>query len=91
VNRDDLERLWHSRSFSFELWRDPPGQEWEDFSHESDELIYVLEGQIEVEVEGEKRRLGTDEETFIPANTVHTIRNIGDRVALWLYGCRTNA
>jgi hypothetical protein len=31
------------------IWTDAPGQRWENFTHATDELVIVLEGEIEVE------------------------------------------
>jgi quercetin dioxygenase-like cupin family protein len=41
-----------SRGFSCDLWTDPPGQRWEDFTHATDELVTVPEGRMEFEVAG---------------------------------------
>ena len=44
---------WAARGFSCALWIDPPGQRWEDFVHNTDELVLVLEGELEFEINGE--------------------------------------
>jgi hypothetical protein len=33
--------------FTCDLWTDPPGRTSEDFTHATDELVTVLEGQME--------------------------------------------
>jgi hypothetical protein len=43
---------WRQRGFSCEPWVDPPGQRWEDFVHAVDELMMVLEGDVEFEIDG---------------------------------------
>src|SRR5579872_3526731 len=77
---------WASRGFSCELWTDPPGQRWEDFTHATDELVTVLEGQMEFEVAGKVYHPKAGEELLIPAGTVHSARNVGPTTARWLYG-----
>lgn len=84
--RDEISSRWKSRGFSCDLWVDPPGQVWEDYRHDVDELIYVLEGVLELEVAGKIKTLRTGDEGFIPARTNHTVRNIGGVEARWLYG-----
>jgi quercetin dioxygenase-like cupin family protein len=70
------------------LWIDPPGQRWEDFVHDTDELVMVLEGELEFEINGETSHAGPGEEVYIPAGAVHSVRNIGNSTARWLYGYR---
>jgi len=77
---------WKARGFSCDLWTDPPGQRWEDFVHDTDELVLVVEGELEFEISGVTSHPGTGEEIFIPAGAVHSVRNIGGTTARWLYG-----
>lgn len=84
----DVSRDWEARGFSCDLWIDPPGQCWEDFVHSTDELVVVLEGELEFEINGEIYHPGTGEELYIPAGAVHSVRNIGVTTARWLYGYR---
>ncbi len=79
---------WKRRGFSCELWVDPPGRRWEDFVHAVDELVMVIEGEMEFEVDGKVHHPKAGEELFIPAGRVHSARNIGNRTARWLYGYR---
>ena len=88
INQDDVSRDWAARGFSCALWVDPPGQCWENFTHPTDELVMVLEGELEFEIDGEVSHPATGEELFIPAGTVHSVRNIGGSTARWLYGYR---
>ena len=77
---------WRDRGFSCELWVDSPGQRWENFTHATDELITVLEGEMEFEVEGQVHHPQVGEELLIPARALHSVRNIGKTTARWLYG-----
>ena len=46
--------------------------------HPGEEIIYVLEGSLEYEVEGrEPTTLEAGEVFFVPAETVHAVRNVG--------------
>ncbi len=70
------------------MWVDPPGQVWADFVHDTDELVMVVEGEVEFEIEDELHRPEAGEELFIRAGTSHTVRNIGRTTSRWLYGCK---
>lgn len=52
IDRERIAQKWAARGFGCDLWTDPPGQCWEDFTHPTDELVCVLEGQMEFEVGG---------------------------------------
>jgi quercetin dioxygenase-like cupin family protein len=86
IDRDVIARAWANRGFSCDLWVDPPGQRWEDFTHATDEVVLVLEGQMEFELEGHVHHPPTGQELLIPAGARHSARNIGTTSARWLYG-----
>ena len=52
--------------------------------------MVLAEGEIEVLIEGKVERPKIGEEVFIPANTVHTVRNVGQVNNVWYYGYKTN-
>jgi quercetin dioxygenase-like cupin family protein len=57
-----------------------PGAAFGKHSHPGEEIIYVLEGLLEYEVEGQPPvTLKAGEVLFIPAGTVHAARNVGRR------------
>lgn len=87
-SKQDISKRWARDGFSCETWVDPPGQAWEDFVHETDEMVYILEGQIELEVNKNIRKLEPGDEAFIPGHANHSVRNIGGTTACWLYGYR---
>ena len=47
------------------------------FFHRTDEIVVLAEGEIEVEIEGKSKQPQISDEVFIPANAIHTVRNIG--------------
>ena len=85
VSQDETAADSAARGFSCDVWVDPPGQCWDDFTHATDELVKVLEGAVEL-VEGEIRRPAIGEEILVPAGALHSVRNIGGSAARWLYG-----
>ena len=86
LDSEKIAEAWSARGFSCELWVDPPGQRWEDFTHSTDEVVTVLEGQMEFEVEGKIAHPAVGDELLIPAGAVHSARNIGKTTARWLFG-----
>lgn len=85
-DRAQVEQAWEARGFSCGLWVDPPGQAWEGYVHGTDELLLVLEGELELEMQGRTFRPRIGEEVLIPARVSHSVRNVGGTTARWLYG-----
>jgi mannose-6-phosphate isomerase-like protein (cupin superfamily) len=85
VNQTEIKMNWAARGFSCDLWIDPPGRVWSDFVHDTDELVMLVEGEEEFEMEGRKHRLEIGEELLIPTGAYHTARNVGNTTSKWLY------
>jgi len=83
-----VRRDWAEQGFSCDVWTDPPGRCWEDFRHETDELVRTIEGEVEFEVEGVVSRPQPGEQLLIPAGALHSARNVGSTTTRWLYGYR---
>jgi len=59
-----------------------PGVAFGRHSHPGEEIIYVLAGAIEYDVEGKPPvTLKAGDVLFIPAGTVHAAKNVGDETA----------
>lgn len=90
VNPMSVGMDWGRRGFTCDRIADPPDKEWRDFEHETNELIVILDGrlEIEIEVDGVTQRLDvmTGDEVFVPAGANHTVRNLHTGVTRWLYG-----
>ena len=55
-----------------------PGAAFGRHRHPGDEIIYVLEGSLEYEIEGRPRvTLNAGDVLFIPTGTIHSARNAG--------------
>jgi mannose-6-phosphate isomerase-like protein (cupin superfamily) len=86
VNQRAVAADWKDRGFSSDLWIDPPGRVWTDFVHEVDELVMVVQGRVEFEIDGVRHLPELGEELLIPARALHTVRNVGSAESRWLYG-----
>lgn len=79
---------WAARGFSCDIWIDPPGQQWIDFVHDTEELVMLDEGELELTFHGQTLRPRPGEEVLIPAAARHSVRNPGVRDNRWFYGYR---
>ena len=86
MNQEQIRKDWEYRGYSFGVFKDPPGQVWADFVHRTDELVVLAEGEIEIEIEGKLQQPQIGDEVFIPAQAVHTVRNVGSTNNVWYYG-----
>ncbi len=88
MNDSTVKSDWENRGFTCGVWTDPPGQIWLDYIHETDELVMLKEGEIELSFSGKTFRPNIGEEILIPAREPHTVRNIGQTTNHWYYGYR---
>ena len=86
VDRRAIARDWRSRGYGCDEFVDPPGREWNDFVHSSNELVTVLEGVLQLTVEQSRVVAGPGDEVFIPARALHSVKNIHSGTTRWLYG-----
>jgi len=66
IDRERVEADRTARGFSWELWVDPPGRRWEEFTHATDALVLVLEGAMAFEVERRVVRPAVGEKIVSP-------------------------
>ncbi len=88
---EQLALKWKALGFSCGLWIDPPGQVWENFIHDTDEIVCVASGKVEFEIGGKIRHPKAGEELLIPARVNHSVRNIGGTEARWYYGYKISS
>lgn len=86
VDRGEVAVSWRQRGYSCDLFVDPPGRAWTDFTHPCNELVTVATGCLELEVAGERFLAEPGDEVFIPAGAVHSVVNVHSGTTRWLYG-----
>ena len=86
IDQNTIRKDWNSRGFSCDIWIDPPGKVWANFIHRSDELLMLIDGEIELEMDGKILHPEIGEELLISAGMNHTVRNIGLVTNHWFYG-----
>jgi len=77
---------WRGRGYSCDRFVDPPGQCWEGFVHDCNELVTVVEGRLEMAVAGATVTVDPGDEIFIPKGALHSVRNIHHDTSVWLFG-----
>lgn len=79
---------WESRGFEVETWSLPAGGSWASEGHEADEYLVVLEGQLDVSIDGVTHRPPIGEPLLVPEQTRHVTSNPGatPTTLLWAHG-----
>jgi len=90
IDHSAVRKDWYGRGFSCDIWIDPPGKIWTDFVHGADELLMLIDGEIELEIDGNILHPKIGDELLIPACMNHTVRNIGSVTNHWFYGYKYN-
>jgi len=77
---------WQREGFSFGVFRDPPGQQWNNFTHQSDEYVLVAEGQVKIDVGQQTAICEPGDLVRIPRQVPHSLETLSADGSLWLYG-----
>ncbi len=83
----DLRARLEREGFGVFEWSDPPGADYAPHSHEHDESLWVIAGDVTFGAGGQELRLGPGDRLMLPRGTVHTAR-AGSRGATYLIGER---
>lgn len=86
VDHAEVRTAWKAEGFSFGVFRDPPGQEWNDFVHQTDEYVLVAEGELRVSVGSETAVVGPGDLIQIPRGVRHSLKTRSAEGCVWLYG-----
>jgi len=46
-------------------------------THPGEEIIYVLEGVLEYDIDGQRTTVKAGDVVFVPAEAIHSVRNVG--------------
>mgnify|MGYP000568842790 CR=1 FL=1 len=86
VDPQAVAESWRKRGYSCHNFTDPPGHEWNNFVHSTNELLTVVEGRLELTLDGEKMDVGPGDEVFIPRDILHSVKNVHGGTSRWLFG-----
>jgi quercetin dioxygenase-like cupin family protein len=65
-------RFIHTENMTLAYWRVEAGAQLPEHSHPHEQVANVLEGQFELTVGGEARRMGPGEAAYIPGGIPHS-------------------
>lgn len=86
VDFQAVESDWETEGFSFGVFRDPPGQEWNNFVHSTDEYVLVAEGELKMNVGEERVTAHPGDLVRIPKGAYHSLKTVSSQGSVWLYG-----
>ncbi|MCA8916026.1 MAG: cupin domain-containing protein [Planctomycetes bacterium] len=76
---------WKERGFvQSNTYADGPGKSWLGYVHAADGVVMAVEGELELEMVGERKRMTPGEEVLIKRHVLHSVRNVGDGECRWL-------
>jgi quercetin dioxygenase-like cupin family protein len=87
VDAAALRQRLEAEGFAVWSWSDPPGRDYAPHSHEHDECLWVVAGEITFGAAGRALRLCPGDRLLLPRGTVHTAR-AGAAGATYLIGER---
>jgi len=86
VSVEATRTYWAEQGFSFGVFRDPAGQEWNDFVHDTDEYVLVAEGTLQVRVGAEGSDVQAGDLVCIPKGVRHSLKTTSANGSVWFYG-----
>lgn len=86
VDQQVVSEAWRKRGYSCDGFVDPPGRSWNNFVHDCNELVTVVEGRLEMTVAGTRSILEPGDEMHIPRGVLHSVCNVHTGTTRWLYG-----
>lgn len=75
-----------SEGYNYFPWSDSPGAYYPPHSHEHDECICVISGNILFYVNGKEYELTPGKKLYLPAHTIHEARNNSNQNVTYLVG-----
>ena len=86
LGRNQVKHDWNRRGYSCDVFTDPPGREWNDFVHGTNELVTVMVGKLKMTIGEEELIAEPGDEVFIPKGARHSVKNASSSMTQWLYG-----
>jgi quercetin dioxygenase-like cupin family protein len=87
VDEEGLRRELEAEGFHVWGWTDSPGAHYEPHTHDQDESLWIVAGEITFGAKGRELHLGAGDRLMLPAGTVHSA-HAGPDGATYLVGER---
>lgn len=75
-------RFFHSADMTFAYYAFPSGASIHEHSHPNDEVWNVIEGELEITIDGQTRVAGAGSAAVVPPNTPHSVKALSDGRAI---------
>lgn len=75
-------RYFHSETMTFGYYAVRAGATIHEHEHPNEEVWHVIEGQLEVTIDGETRVAGPGAVALVPRNTPHRVKALSDGRAI---------
>jgi quercetin dioxygenase-like cupin family protein len=75
-------RVFHSPRMTFAHWDFAAGSTIHEHSHEQEEVWHLLEGELEITIDGEALVAGPGMVAIVPAGERHAVRALSDGKAI---------
>lgn len=69
------------------IFHEPPGFRSEPMAHEGEEIFFILEGELTIEIDGERATLQAGDSVHFPSTRTHVTWNHTDRPTTVLHTC----
>lgn len=76
LDPDQVGQDWSRRGYSYDVFTDSPGHEWNDFVHATNELVAVMVGKLRFTIGTEEILSKLGNEVFIPKGVRHSAKNV---------------
>ena len=77
-------RQSHDADFSVAIERGEPGCWFPAHRHDLEQIFFVIEGQMEITIDGQARVIGPREMVYVPRDAEHAGRSAGDTPLAYL-------
>lgn len=85
-SKNELESELKSEGYSFYEWSDLPGAYYPSHSHDYNECICVIDGEMTFCVNGAEYELGFGKKMYLPKGTLHETRNKSNKKVTYFVG-----
>ena len=75
-------RSWRSENMSFSHWDFDAQSSIHEHHHPNEEVWYVIDGELEMTVDGETQRAGPGMAAIVPLDAFHSVRALSNGRAL---------
>jgi cupin 2 domain-containing protein len=73
-SQEEVEARLHQEGYESFKWYDVPGAQYPKHRHSQDECLWILRGELVLEVSGQEYFVKSGDRIYLPARTPHTAR-----------------